>query len=80
MQIEDEVFDCINIGAMDVERLLPEAKERSKEKALLNKDYWTMCKQHVSEGNVHEEYGIYDERLCWKNRAYVPEGLMKRVM
>jgi len=80
MQIEDEEMSCINIGAMDIERLLPEAKESIKEKALLDEDYRTICKQLVSGGNVDKEYRFRDEILCWKNRVYVPHGLQERIM
>jgi hypothetical protein len=49
MQIKVNKIDVINIGAMDVKQLSPEAKEHIKKKALLDQDYQTICKQHSSE-------------------------------
>jgi len=66
MQIEVESISCINIGAMDIEQLLPEAKEQIKEKALLDKSYRTICKQVKSGGNVDKEHEIRDEILCFE--------------
>jgi len=60
--------------------LLPEAKERIKEKALLDEDYVAICRQLSSRGKVDEHYEIKDDLLCWKNRFYTPRGLRKRIM
>jgi hypothetical protein len=65
---------------MDIEQLLPEAKERIKEKALLDEHYRTICKQLVSRRNVDKEYEIHNEILCWKNQVYVPDGLRERII
>jgi hypothetical protein len=64
MQIDEEGIGCINIGALDIEQLLPEAKERIKENAMLDENYRTICKQLVSGGNVDKEYTTHDELLC----------------
>jgi hypothetical protein len=63
MQLEETEVGCINIGAMDIEQLLPEAKEWIKEKAVLDEVYRTICKQLLSEGNMDSVYKIRDEIL-----------------
>jgi hypothetical protein len=55
MQLDETEIGCINIGAIDIEQLSPEAKERIKEKALLDEEYRTICKQLLSEGNMDSE-------------------------
>jgi transposase InsO family protein len=80
MELENANVDSISIAALDIEQLLPEAKERIKEKALLDKQYRKLCKQVVSEGNIDKNFTIKDDILCWKNRIYVPEGLRQAVM
>jgi len=64
MQIEEDDIEVMSIGAMDVEQLLPEAKERIREKAMPDEDCRATCKQLKSGGNVHKEYGIHGEILC----------------
>jgi len=80
MQLHDMEIGCLNFGAMDIEQVLPEAKERIKEKALVDNNYRMICKQLIPGGHVDKEYEIRDEILCWKNRVYVPEGLRDRIM
>jgi len=72
-------YEVIQISAMDIEQLLPEAKERIKEKAMLDEKYINLCKQISSGGNVDRHFTIVNELLCWKNRIYVSEGLRQRV-
>jgi len=79
LDIKDE-YEIIQIAAMDVEQLLPEAKERIKEKAMLDENYIALCKQVSSGKSVDKNFSISDELLCWKNRIYVPEGLRQRVI
>jgi len=43
LQIDDEDYDTIKIGALDIDQLLPEAKERIKEKDLLDDEYQAIC-------------------------------------
>jgi len=52
MQIEDNDIECINISVLDIEALLPESKERIKEKAILDDKYREICKQVTTGGNV----------------------------
>jgi len=67
-------YETIQISAIDVEQLLPEAKERIKEKAMLDEKYRDLCKQVSLGGNIDGNFTIANELLCWKNRIYVPEG------
>jgi len=39
IQIDDDDCDCIQIGALEVEQLLSEVKERIKEQALPDEKY-----------------------------------------
>ena len=80
MQLDDDNREEINIGAILVEQLLPAAKERIKEKALLDEDYTAICKQLSSGGKIDEHYKIRDDELCWKNRLYVSNRLRERAM
>jgi len=80
MQTDGESDEEIQIGAIDIERLLPEAKERIKVEALLDKDYLAICKAVTTEASVDKGYKIQDDILCWKNRIYVPEAMRMRVM
>jgi len=73
-------YETIQISAIDMEQLLPEAKERIKEKAMLDEKYRDLCKQVSLGGNIDGNFTIANELLCWKNRIYVPEGLRQRVI
>jgi hypothetical protein len=72
MQLDYDDREEINIGAIVIKQLLPEAKERNKEKALLDEDYMAICKQGGSGGKIDEHFEIKGDLLCWKNRLYVP--------
>jgi len=74
----NDEYETIQISAIDVDQLLPEAQERIEEKAMLDEKYRDLCKQISSGGNVDENFTIKNELLCWKNRVYVPEGLRQR--
>jgi len=81
MQIDDEQhYDMTQISALEIELPLPETKERTKEKALIDDKYQEICNKVSTEGNVNKEYTIGDDILCWKNRFYVPEGLRQRII
>jgi len=73
-------YETIQTSAMDVEPLLPEAKERIEEKAMVDERYRDLCKQISSGGNIDGNFTIANELLCWKNRIYVPEGLRQQVI
>jgi len=80
MQLDGEEYEEIQISAMEVELLLPEAKERIKEKALLDELNRKLCKQVTKGENIDKWFSIKDELLCWKNRIYVPEKLRQRII
>jgi hypothetical protein len=80
MKLDEDECEEICIGAIAMEQLLPEAKERIKQKALLDEDYIAICRQLSSGGKTSEHYDIKDDLLCWKNRLYVPKGIRKRIM
>jgi hypothetical protein len=58
MQIDDDELGVISIGPMEVEQLLPEAKEHIKQKALIDENYMVICKQLSSGGNVSKEFPL----------------------
>lgn len=49
VSIDDEEFETIDIGAMEMELLLPQAKERIRGKARLDNDYRKICQQVTTE-------------------------------
>ena len=52
-----------------MDQLLPEAKERMKEKALLDEEYRSIC-THLSSGDgIDKNYELIDDLLCRKNRT-----------
>jgi len=73
-------YESIQISAIDIHQLLPEAKERIKEKAMLDERYRDLCKQVKRDGNIDKNFTIINDLLCWKNRIYVPEGLRQRII
>jgi len=73
-------YETIQISAMDVDQLLPEAKERIKEKAMLDEKDRELCKQVTAGGNIDKTFTITDDLLCWKNRIYAPEGIRQRMI
>jgi len=80
MQLDDNSHQVINIGALDIDQLLPEAKERIKQKGLLDDSYLAICRQ-LSSGEVTDKcYELVDDILCWKKRIYVPKELRQRIM
>jgi hypothetical protein len=70
----DDSYQSIQISAMEVDQLLLEARDRIKEKAMLDEKYRELCKQVTKGGNINKGFSISNELLCWKNRIYVPEG------
>ena len=80
MQLDDEDTEAIMIGAIAIEQLLPEAKKRIKEKAMLGEDYLAICRQLSSGAKIDEHYKIQDGLLCWKNRLYALKELRKWIM
>jgi len=75
MQIDDEGYELISIGALDINQLLPEGKKRIKENALLDDEYQSICKQLSSGDIIDKQYQLKDDILWWKNRVYVPAAM-----
>jgi hypothetical protein len=81
MEIDlDDGYDIIQISAIDVDQLLPEARERIKENAMLDEKYKELCKQVIKEGNIDKNCSITNDLLCWKNGIYVPQGIRQRII
>jgi hypothetical protein len=81
MEIDlEDGYEVIHISAIDVDQLLPEAKERIMEKAMLDDKYRELCKQVSRDGNIDKNFAMINDLLCWKNRIYVPEGIRKRII
>jgi len=57
-------YETVQISAIDVEQLLPKAKERIKEKAMLDEKYRDLCKQVSSGGNIDGNFTLANELLC----------------
>jgi phage FluMu protein gp41 len=75
MELDHKDVESIEMSAIDVDQLLPEAKERINKKAILDEKYKELCKQVSSGGNINRSFSISTELVYWKNRIYVPEGL-----
>jgi len=73
MEIENEEFQEICIGAMAVEILLPEQKRNIIDDALLDERYRSICKLVKKGNNSDDNYEIIDDLLCWKGRLYAPK-------
>jgi hypothetical protein len=54
----DNGYETIQISAIDVDQLLPEAKERINEKAMLDEKYRELCKQVSKDGNIDKNFAI----------------------
>jgi hypothetical protein len=80
METDLDEYESIPISAIKVDLSLPEARERIKEKAMLDEMYRELCKQVATGGNIDKSFSITDELLCCKNRIYVPEGLRRQVI
>jgi hypothetical protein len=64
MEIDlDDGYDIIQISPIDVDQLLPEARERIKEKAMLDEKYKELCKQVTKEGNIDKNFSITNDLL-----------------
>jgi hypothetical protein len=80
MEIEDDEFQEINIGAMEVESLLPEQKQRIINDALADDFYKSVCKEVAKGKYIDTNYELIDDLLCWKGRLYAPERTRERIM
>jgi hypothetical protein len=80
MELDFAKYILIQIPAIEVDQLLPEAMESIKDKAMLDGKYRELCKQVTTGGNIDNSFSISNDLLCWKNRIYVPEGLWQRAI
>lgn len=80
MEMEMEEYQSIQISALEVDLVLPEARERIKEKAMLDVKYRELGKPVTKGGNINKNFSIMNELLCWKNKMYVPQGLRQMVI
>jgi hypothetical protein len=80
MELDFAEYKAIQIPAIEVDQLLPEAKERIKDKAMMDGKYRELCKQVTTGGNIDKSFSISNDLLCWKKRIYVPERLWQRVI
>ena len=58
MQLDSEEYGDIQVSTMQIELLLPEAKESIKEKARLDDRYRDLCKQVTKGGNIDKRFTI----------------------
>jgi hypothetical protein len=80
MEMDCDEYKSIEISAIEVDLLLPEAKERIKEKAMLDDKYKELCKQITNGGNIDTNFSLSEDQLCRKNRIYVHEALRQRII
>jgi len=80
MEIEDEDFQEICIGAMEVASLLPEQKQKIIIDALLDEDYQKRCKAITKGHNADPHYEIIDKLLCWKRRIFAAARTRERII
>jgi len=73
-----EEYEVIEIGGIEVELLLPEAKERIKQKALLDDKYLEIARKVGKDQHLDRHFTIENDLLCWKKRVYVPEKLRQK--
>jgi len=64
MEVEDDDYNTIDIGAIDVDQLLPAQKERIIQDAKLDAQYKEMCKAEGKRNTVDSIYSIEDNLLC----------------
>jgi len=80
MEIEDDDFQEICIGAMEGELLLPEQKQRIINDAMQDNDYRSICKRISKGTNEDPNYEILEDLLCWKGRLYAPQRTRDRII
>jgi hypothetical protein len=80
MELDLDGYESTQVSTIEVDRVLPEARQRIKKKGMLDEKDRELCKQITTGGNIDKSFSITDELLCLKNRMYVPEGLRQRVM
>jgi hypothetical protein len=64
MEMDLDGYESIRISTIEVDLLLPEARETIKEQAMLHDTYRELCKQVSKEGNIDMNFSITDELVC----------------
>jgi len=80
MEIDDDEYEVIEIGAMEIAKMDTVQKELLKQDALQDEDYIALCKATNKKENIAKEYSIDQELLCWKGRVYAPKATRTRIM
>jgi len=80
MQIEEDDRERTQVSTIKMDQLYPEANERIKHQALIDKMNRSICTQLTSGGCINKKFEIRDDLLCWKNRIYVPDGIPTWIM
>jgi len=76
----DDVIGSIHKSAIEVEQLLPDARESIKENARLDEKYWELCKQVSLGGLISKSLEIQNKLLGWKTRIYVPDRQRQQII
>jgi len=80
MEIDDDEYDVIEIGAMAIAKMDPAQKELMKQDALQDEDYRAWCTALTRGENITKEYSMDQGLLCWKRRVYAPKSTRKQIM
>jgi len=57
----DGGYETIQIAAIDIDQLLPDSRERMKEKAMLDEKYRELCKQISKNRNIDKTFAIIND-------------------
>jgi len=80
MEIEDDDYVTIDIGALDIDLLIPARTEGIILDAKLDDQYLGICRAIAKSNTVDKSYSIEDNLLCWKGRIYAPKRTRERIM
>jgi len=80
MEIDDDGYETVEIGAMEIAKMDQAQKESLKQEALQDEEYKALCKATVKGENISKDYSIDQDLLCWKGRVYAPKPTRKRIM
>jgi hypothetical protein len=72
MELDFDSYKSIQISAIEVDQLLPEARDKIKEKPMQDGKYKELCKQVMGGENIDKNCSLSNHLLCLKNRIYVP--------
>ena len=81
MEIEDDQYEVLKIAALKLDLLLPEAKQRIKDKALLDEQYRKICQRVACQHDaIDVNFSIKENLLCSKSQIYILMGLWERIL